>query len=120
MQPWDLTMSDLANTYMNPCAFPGSRSFNEIETATCLSASARQSLCLLAQQNACPPPAEIQDLMVSHDWTVMRAWRHWRGYSKTEAARRVGVQVSTYELIEDGTVELGPFLQPTVESVLLA
>lgn len=56
--------------------------------------------------------------MVIHEWTAMRAWRHWRGYSKTEAARRLGVQVSTYELIEDGTVELGPFLQPTVESIL--
>lgn len=112
-------MSGFANTYPKPRGIPGWHAVDEIERTNCLSASARKSLYLLAQQKPCPPPVEIQELMISHDWTVMRAWRHWRGYSKTEDARRVGVQVSTYELIEDGTVELGPFLQPTVESVLL-
>lgn len=111
-------MSGFANAYTSSCDIPGQRAVDEIESTTCLSTSARLSLRLLAQRKSCPPPAKIQELMVIYDWTAMRAWRHWRGYSKTEAARRLGVQVSTYELIEDGTVELGPFLQPTVESAL--
>ncbi|HCW20208.1 MAG TPA: hypothetical protein DHL02_20145 [Achromobacter sp.] len=119
VQSWELTMSDVANTHTTPSGIPCYYTFIAIEKTTFLSTSARQSLFLLARRNACPTPAMIQYLMFSHDWTEMRAWRHWRGHSKAEAARRVGVQVSTYELIEDGTVDLGPFLQPKFESALL-
>lgn len=34
-------------------------------------------------------------------------------------ANRLNVHLSTYELIEDGTVDLGPWLLPAVEKILL-
>lgn len=87
--------------------------------AELLSASARLSLWALARGGDPLRSAVIRRLMMTHDWTSVRAWRHWRGYSKVEMARRMGVHLCTYEVIEEGKVDLGPWLLPAVEKVLL-
>jgi DNA-binding XRE family transcriptional regulator len=83
-----------------------------------LSTSALLSMWVLAQSDEVHSPV-VQGLMNTHGWTRLRAWRHWLGYSKTEMARRLDVHRPTYELIEDGTVELGPWLLPAIEQLLL-
>ncbi|MGE8449521.1 MAG: helix-turn-helix domain-containing protein, partial [Pseudomonadales bacterium] len=80
-----------------------------------LSASARLSLWVPARGGDPLRTTVIRRLMTTHGWTSLRAWRHWRGYTKAEMARRVGVHLYTYEVIEDGKVDLGPWLLPAVE-----
>jgi len=83
-----------------------------------LNTSARLSLWVLARGERTEHSAAVQALMNAHGWTWLRAWRYWRGYSRTEIANRLGVHLATYELIEDGTVDLGRWLQPAVEMLL--
>lgn len=84
-----------------------------------LNTSARLSMWILERGGQRAPSAVIQALMSAHGWTCLRAWRHWAGYSRAEVARRLGVHLASYELIEDGTVDLGCWLQPAVELLLL-
>ncbi|MFJ3464408.1 hypothetical protein [Achromobacter spanius] len=84
-----------------------------------LNTSARLSMWILERGEQRAPSAVIQALMKAHGWTCLRAWRHWGGYSRAEVARRLGVHLASYELIEDGTVDLGCWLQPAVELLLL-
>lgn len=86
--------------------------------AACLSTSALLSMWVLARAGGPLRSAVVQSLMNTYGWTSLRAWRHWRGHSKAEVARRLDVHLPTYELIEDGTVELGPWLLPAVEKLL--
>ncbi|MFY0480737.1 hypothetical protein [Achromobacter marplatensis] len=86
----------------------------------CLSSSARTS-CLAASLGAgLPRTTLIERLMREHNWTHLCAWRHAHGYSKSEVASRLGVHRMTYELIEDGTVDLGPWLAPALEWILVS
>lgn len=84
-----------------------------------LSTSALLSMWVLAQSSESPHSPVVQGLMNTHGWTRLRAWRHRLGYSKTEMADRLDMRRPTYELVEDGTVELGPWLLPAVEQLLL-
>lgn len=84
-----------------------------------LNTSALLSMWLLARSSEPLRSTVVLALMRTHGWTSLRAWRHWRGYSKAHMARRLDVHPSTYELIEDGTVDLGPWLLPAVEKLLL-
>ena len=84
-----------------------------------LNTSALLSMWLLAGGCGSSRSSVVQALMKAHGWTSLRAWRHWRGYSRAQVARRLGVHPATYELIEDGTVELGPWLLPAVEKILI-
>lgn len=84
-----------------------------------LSTSALLSLWLRTRSPGPLRCSVVLALMSAHGWTSLRAWRHWRGYSKADIARRLNIHLATYELIEDGTVDLGPWLLPAVEKVLL-
>jgi DNA-binding XRE family transcriptional regulator len=84
-----------------------------------LNASARLSLWVLDRGGNPLRTAVVRHLMTTHGWTSVRAWRHWRRYSKAEMARRLGVHLCTYEVIEEGEVDLGPWLLPAVERALL-
>lgn len=83
-----------------------------------LSTSALLSMWLSARAAAPLHCSVVRALMRTHGWTSLRAWRHWRGYAADDMARRLNVHPATYALIEDGTVDLGPWLLPAVEKVL--
>ncbi|MGE8449526.1 MAG: hypothetical protein ACN6OP_02660 [Pseudomonadales bacterium] len=40
-------------------------------------------------------------------------------YARTQVARRLGVHPCHFEWTEGGTVELGPWLPPAIENILL-
>ncbi|MCZ8404617.1 helix-turn-helix domain-containing protein [Achromobacter xylosoxidans] len=84
-----------------------------------LSTSALLSLWLRSRPPGPLRCSVVRALMSAHGWTSLRAWRHWRGHSKAEMARRLNIHLATYELIEDGTVDLGPWVLPAVEKILL-
>lgn len=92
---------------------------DEFVLAEGLNTSALLSMWLLARSAGPLRCTVVRALMHAHGWTSLRAWRHWRGYSMQDMARRLNVHPTTYALIEDGTVDLGPWLLPAVEKVLL-
>ncbi|MBB1627796.1 hypothetical protein [Achromobacter sp. UMC71] len=83
-----------------------------------LNTSALLSMWLLARAGGPSRSSVVQALMNTHGWTSLRAWRHWRGYSKMEMARRLDVHPATYELVDDGSVDLGQWLLPAIEKLL--
>jgi DNA-binding XRE family transcriptional regulator len=83
-----------------------------------LNTSARLSLLIHVTANGTRWPEAINTLMKANGWTRFHAWRVWNGRSKSEMAARMGIHLATYDLIEDGSVDLGWWLQPAVEWLL--
>lgn len=91
----------------------------ELEQSECLNTSALLPRWGLARSGGPQASAVVLAIMKAHGSTSLRARRHWRRMSKTTMENRLNMQWSTYDLIEDGTVDLGPWLLPAVEKILL-
>lgn len=91
---------------------------SELGDSDSLNTSARLSLLIHASGQGTGWPEAINKLMSANGWTRLHAWRVWNGRTKSYMAARIGVHLATYDLLEDGEVDLGSWLQPAVEWLL--
>lgn len=83
--------------------------------AELLSPSALLSQRISTDIGFAPRPSEIESLILEHGWTPLRAWRHLRQKTKSEIAWHLGVHLSTYEVLEEGEVDVGLWVLPALE-----